>query len=190
MSEPGTDYSGLDIVVATSRDENGEVLFRELQRTRARVRHVWPAPCRLPDDTDVIFCDATKNFTQAIPWLPGEPGAALVAIVDATTDLDTIRTAAPDAVLHRPFTRQSVLMSLMLARAHFTYAGRLLQRIHKLDETSRMIRSVERAKTMLMATRKMREEEAYKFIRTQAMTRRISIGALATAIVDSGDLLG
>ncbi len=185
-----SDFTGLDIIVASGRDGNGEVLFRELQRTRARVRHAWPLPARLPEDTDVIFCDAIPDVLGLIPWVPGEPKAALVAIVDDATGLDVIRTSTPDAVLHRPFTRQAVLISLLQDRTHFSYTEWLRQRIQKLDETSRMIRSVKRAKTMLMTTRKMREEEAYRFIRNQAMARRISIGALATAIVDSEDVLG
>ena len=106
------------------------------------------------------------------------------------TDLDVLRRATPDAVLHRPFSAQAVLAALMVAHANFAYAGKLRQRIQKLDETSRTIRSVERAKTMLMQSRRMREEEAYRFIRSQAMTRRISIGAFAAAIVESGDALG
>ena len=189
-SSSGGDLAGLDIVVASSRDENGEVLFRELQRTRARVRHLWPLPERLPEDTAVIYCDAVPAIGNLVPWIPGEAKAALVAIVDPVADLDILRTCAPDAVLHRPFTRQAVLASLMLARSHFTYIERLRARIQRLDETSRTIRSVERAKTILMASRKMREEDAYQFIRTQAMTRRMSIGALASAIVDSSELIG
>jgi two-component system, response regulator / RNA-binding antiterminator len=41
-----------------------------------------------------------------------------------------------------------------------------------------------------MQTRKRGEDEAYHFIRRQAMDRRVSISALATAIVDSHNGLG
>ena len=186
----GTSLADLDIVVAVPRDESGQVLLRELQRTRARVRHVWPLAEPLPEGCDVIFCEATAEASRLVPWPPGQPSATLVMVAGATVDLDVLRRATPDAVLHRPFAGQAVLASLMVAHANFSYASRLRQRIQKLDETSRNIRSVERAKTMLMQTRKMREEEAYRFIRNQAMTRRISIGALATAIVEAGDLSG
>jgi AmiR/NasT family two-component response regulator len=41
-----------------------------------------------------------------------------------------------------------------------------------------------------MQTRRLDEDEAYRFIRRQAMNRRVSITAVAAAIVDSKDLLG
>ncbi len=52
------------------------------------------------------------------------------------------------------------------------------------------MRSVERAKAILMRNRKLSEGDAYHYLRSQAMERRVTIGALANAIVDSQDLLG
>ena len=63
-------------------------------------------------------------------------------------------------------------------------------RIDKLDETLRSFRSVERAKNILMEKRDLDEEEAYHFMRRQAMNQRISIGVVAAAIIDSHDILG
>ncbi len=77
-----------------------------------------------------------------------------------------------------------------MARNLFRYECRLRRRIDKLDENLRTMRSVERAKRILMGSRGLTEEEAYNYLRKQAMDRRASIGALATAIVDSQELLG
>jgi AmiR/NasT family two-component response regulator len=63
-------------------------------------------------------------------------------------------------------------------------------RIDKLDENLRNMRSVERAKSIIMLRNNVNEEEAYQFLRRQAMTKRVSIGAIANAIVDSQELLG
>ena len=41
-----------------------------------------------------------------------------------------------------------------------------------------------------MTTRRLQEDEAYGFIRRQAMDRRVSASAVAAAIVDSFELLG
>src|SRR5438105_2606748 len=93
------EIANLDIVVATRRDDSGEVLIRELQRTRGRVRHVWPIPEMLPEDADVIFCDLIPGLSARVPWLPGEPKAALVVIVPPAPppDLDLLRNCAPEA---------------------------------------------------------------------------------------------
>lgn len=186
------ELSKLDIVVTCERDDGGDVLLKDLQRTRARVRHVWPVPARLPDDTDVIFCDFAPDLAGRIPWVPGDPSAALVIILPRgpDADLELLCHCAPDAVLHRPFTSQATLTSLVLARAQFAYEKRLRGRIGKLDETLRTIRSVERAKAILMSRRNIREDEAYQFMRRQAMSRRVPISAIANAIVDTEEMLG
>lgn len=186
-----SEISGLDIVVATRRDEHGELLVRELQRTRSRVRHEWPAPERMPEDADVLFCDLAPGLPGRLPWVPGEPKAALVVIIPVVPppDLDLLRNCAADAVLHRPFTSHAVLVALVQARSRFGYEQRLRWRVDKLDETLRSIRAVERAKAILVSTRNMREEEAYHFLRRQAMDRRLSISAVAAAIVDSHEIL-
>src|SRR5436189_255263 len=67
---------------------------------------------------------------------------------------------------------------------------RLRGRIERLDENLRSMRTVERAKAILMETRRMPENEAYAFIRRQAMDRRVSASSVAGAIVDSFELLG
>jgi AmiR/NasT family two-component response regulator len=156
------------------------------------VRRLWPLPPRLPEDADVIFCEFVPELPQCLPWVPGQPTAALIAVMSAVQapDLKLLRNCAPHAVLHRPFTAHTVLTSLALARAQFLYERRLRSRIDKLDETLRAFRSVERAKTILMQTRKLDEDEAYHFMRRLAMNRRVSINAVAAAIVDSNDVLG
>jgi AmiR/NasT family two-component response regulator len=188
----GSEISSLEIVVAVRRDDEGDALARELLRTRSRVRRLWPMSTRLPEDADVIFCELVPELPQCLPWVPGEPLAALVAVTPAiqAPDLKLLRNCAPHAVLHRPFTPGAVVTSLALARAQFLYERRLRSRIDKLDETLRAFRSVERAKTILMQSRKLDEEEAYHFMRRQAMNRRVSISAVAAAIVDSHDVLG
>ncbi|RMD62888.1 MAG: ANTAR domain-containing protein [Alphaproteobacteria bacterium] len=185
------EMSQLDIVVATRRDEYGEMLIRELQRTRAKVRHLWPLPDMLPSEADVVFCDLVAGLADRIPWIPGDPKAALIVITPQAPppDIDAMVHCAPDAVLHRPFTTHAILTSLALARSHYLYGQRLRTRIEKLDETLRSMRAVERAKAILMNTRAMREDEAYHFLRRQAMSRRMSISAVAAAIVDANEIL-
>jgi AmiR/NasT family two-component response regulator len=178
--------------VVTTRDGEGDFLIRELQRTRARVRHLWPVPEMLPSDADVTFCDMEAGLPSRLPWTAGQPATALVLLLPPTSpvDLTLLKNCAPDAVLHRPFSSAAIVTGLFMARTHFTYHRRLRSRIDKLDETLRASRAVERAKTILMARRQLGEEDAYNFIRQQAMDRRQSISVVASAIIDSHELLG
>jgi AmiR/NasT family two-component response regulator len=186
------EISSLEILMAVPRDEDGDLLARELLRTRGSVRRVWPLPSRLSDAVDVMFCELVLALPQCLPWVPGQPTAALVVVTQAVQmpQLKLLRNCAPHAVLHRPFTTGTVLTSLAIARAQFLYEQRLRTRIDKLDETLRAFRSVERAKNILMEKRKLGEEEAYHFMRRKAMSQRVSIGAVAAAIIDSYDILG
>jgi hypothetical protein len=165
------EISSLEILVAVPRDEEGDMLARELLRTRSGVRRLWPLPPRLPDGVDVMFCELTPELPQCLPWVPGQPLAALVVVTPAVhmPPLKLLRNCAPHAVLHRPFTTGTVLTSLAVARAQFLY---------------------ERAKNILMEKRNLDEEAAYHFMRRQAMSQRVSVGAVAAAIIDSRDILG
>lgn len=181
----------LNIAVIVERDENGESLIRELQRQRAGVRHIWPLPAQLPLQYDAIFCVLSSDLPQRIPWVPGEPSSALILVDDGKgpLNLDLIHNCAGHGMLHYPATSRMVQSVLMLAREGFQYERRLRGRIEKLDESLRTMRLVERAKALLVRLKNISEEEAYSFLRRQAMEKRVTIGAVAATVIDSYDLL-
>ncbi|MDQ6437526.1 ANTAR domain-containing protein [Mesorhizobium sp. LHD-90] len=182
----------MKVAVIVERDDDGERLIRELQRMRCGVHHEWPMPQQVPAQFDAIFCALTDDLPQRLPWLPGEPAAALI-VVDhgkGALDLTLLHNCAPHAVLTYPSTGRAAQASLAVARSHFLYERRLRSRIDKLDDSLRTTRSVERAKSLLIRVKKVSEEEAYNYLRRQAMERRVTIGAVANAIIDSYDLLG
>jgi len=186
------ELADLTVVVLAPVDDQTTLLLRELQRYRMRVQQVWPMPTTVPGDADIVFCEYCPDLARRLPWIPGDARSALVVIVPATEPIqvEPLSHATPNAVLSRPFTPNGVLSSLVLERSQFGYERRLRSKIEKLDENLRSMRTVERAKAILMATRQMPETEAYSFIRRQAMDRRVSASAVAAAIVDSFELLG
>ncbi|WP_298256748.1 ANTAR domain-containing protein [Bradyrhizobium sp.] len=186
------EFADLTAVILAPLDDQASLLLRELQRYRMRARQVWPMPTTVPGDADVVYCEYCPDLARRLPWIPGDARSALVVIVPATEPIqaDALSHATPNAVLSRPFTPNAVLSSLVLARSQFGYERRLRSKIERLDENLRSMRTVERAKAILMATRQMPETEAYGFIRRQAMDRRVSASAVAAAIVDSFELLG
>jgi len=186
------EFAGLNAVIVAPLDDQTNLLLRELQRFRMCVRQVWPMPESVPGDADVVYCEYSPDLARRLPWIPGDARSALVVIVpqSETVRAEALTHATPNAVLARPFTTNAVLCSLVLARSQFGYERRLRSKIEKLDENLRSMRTVERAKAILMATRQMPETEAYRFIRQQAMDRRVSASVVAAVIVDSFELLG
>lgn len=189
---PLQEFADLSAVIVAPVDDQTGLLLRELQRFRMRVRQVWPLPESVPGDADVVYCEYSPDLARRLPWIPGDARSALVVIVPQVEAIrpESLTHATPNAVLARPFTTNAVLSSLVLARSQFGYERRLRSKIEKLDENLRSMRTVERAKTILMATRQMQETEAYRFIRQQAMDRRVSASVVAAVIVDSFELLG
>lgn len=185
-------FVDLDIAVITERNDHGERLLREVQKSRARVNYIWPVPDELPAEYDIIFCDLVADLPSRVRGVPGVPESALVVIipVNGIDDVSVLEACAPHAVVHMPLTPTSVLTSLVLARNNFTYERRLRQRIDKLDDTLQSMKTIERAKVLMMQAKNISEEEAYQRLRQSAMKRRTSIGKLAAAIVDSDNLIG
>lgn len=180
----------LDVLVLVPRQDDTDFLIREVQRTRARVQQCWPMPDPFPE-ADIVFAEIAPGLPTRLPWLPGAAKAALVGIIPRTpVDLELLKSCAADAVLHRPFEAQAIRVSLAQAWNRFGYEQRLRARIDKLDETLRTVRIVERAKAILVRARNIGEDEAYHVIRRQAMERRLSVGAVAEAIVDSQEIIG
>jgi hypothetical protein len=98
------DISALDIIVAVPPDQHGDMLARELSRTRGSVRRIWPLPERLPTSADVMFCELTPELAQCLPWVPGKPLAALVAVVNAI-GAQSRRSLSCGRSLARPWSR-------------------------------------------------------------------------------------
>ncbi len=190
--EAGSGVLDLDAVVIAAQDAETDALIRELQRHRARVRRIWPMPEKVPGDTDVILVDYAEGLIDRLPWMPGEARSAVVVLAGAARDPapERLLDCTPDAVLYRPWRPEQVVATVLVAHRQFDYTRRLRERIDRLDENLRTIRHVERAKGILMSTRGMSEDDAYRFLRRQAMDRRTTVNAIAAAVIDSFELLG
>lgn len=190
-NEAAPTFANLSILAVVDPDTEGEALIRGLQRTQARVSHVWPAPSSYPVDVDIVLSELLDDLPQRMPWTPGEFPVALCLIIreQARLNMATLRDSTPHGTISLPVRRNDIAVGLTVTLEQFHYERRLRARIDKLDDYIRAIRSVERAKAVIMARKQIDENEAYHYLRRQAMARRISIGELALAIVDTDQLL-
>jgi AmiR/NasT family two-component response regulator len=193
MSMPGTavrpleQFSRLTITLVSELDEQGNMLLRELQRTRARVRQRWPVPERIGEETDIVVCEYMPDLSRRCAWMPGEATAASIVLLPQSGqyDIRTLQAALPDAVMHRPYSPQAIQTALVIGWDHFSFARRQRSRIARLDENVRSLRDIERAKLVIMAEKNISEYKAFNVLRDMAMERRITIAALAASLVDS-----
>lgn len=183
----GSDIQHAKIVVCCEPDLSLQNAMRELQRTRAEVRMIWPGPARLSGGMDILVCEYGPGLADMLPWKPGEAEAALILVLPQNGRFDDADVVglAPNAVLQRPVQPDLMRMAVINAWSQFRYERRLRDRIVRLDENLRAIRDVERAKMLLMTEQGITEDAAYKMLRDMAMQRQVTIAALATAVVGS-----
>jgi AmiR/NasT family two-component response regulator len=166
-----------------------DAMIRALQRLRCNITHIWPMPATLPGKIEMIICTLDDDLPQRIPWLPGEPEAALVIIDSGIGELDLklIRNCGAHGMLQPPIDQRNLQANLCLALDRYQYESRLRARIQKLDENLRSSRLIERAKTLLAKSKSITEDEAYAMLRKQSMEQRVAIGTIAQAVVDAHD---
>ena len=189
---PLADLPRLSVTVVHPRDQDGDLLVQHLQRAGCRVTQAWPAPSELPADTEVVFLLLDGHGTLDLPWLAGTPAAAVVAVIGRETPAVSalLASCSPQAVIVKPADRLQILTNLILAHNNFRYERRLLSKVSKLEETLRSIRKVEKAKAILMRTRQIEEPDAYEYLRSQAMKKRVPITVVAAAVIDAHEVLG
>lgn len=191
LEELPIDLHELRIIVIHPRDQDGEFLLRHLQRLRCRVDLLWPPPQKIETPADITFCLLQDDTYALCCELMHTRQTAIAGIVDPANARapQLLAAAGPQVVLTKPFEATAILTNVMVAYKNSRYEKRLLNKIAKLEETLRSIRTVERAKLILMQARNIDESEAYAFLRDQAMKKRISIGSVASVVVESGNIL-
>jgi len=185
------DLRQLRIMVIHPRDQDGEFLLRNLQRLRCQVDLIWPPPNKIEGAADIAFCLLQVETASLCSELMHPRQTAIAAIVDPADPRapQLLAAIAPQVVITKPFEAVAILTNLVVAFTNSRYQRRLLNKIAKLEETLRSIRTVERAKVILMKVRNIDESEAYAYLRDQAMRKRISVGSIASVVVESGDIL-
>jgi two-component system, response regulator PdtaR len=102
-------------------------------------------------------------------------------------NLQEIRAACPDAILQRPYLPQAIDVAIVVALDHFSYGKRMRTRVARMEESIRSMRDIERAKQIIMARSKVDEGEAFRVLREMAMTKRVTVAAIAAKLVDSAE---
>ena len=138
---------------------------------------------------DVILLDINMPGLDGIAVadrVMREMACTTVVVLSAMSQDELIDRAVELGVAHyhvKPINRDQLRACLLTAVA----ADR---RRRAAEQRLKERKTVERAKGLVMDVRRLSEEEAYRFLRTESQNRRVSIHDLATAVVMGKDLLG
>ncbi len=182
----------LRVLAFHPKDADGELLTEQLQRIGCQVVTMWPPLPELPDSVDVVFCAVRPDHAAvACPWMGPEPAMPMIALIgyENPTIIDAAMRMGAAAVLTSPLRSSGILSALALAKHLHEERTELRQRVNRLQKKLLSANQIGQAKAILVRTRHVSDEEAYRIIREQAMSKRTTTEDIARAIIQADDVL-
>ncbi|WP_225026037.1 ANTAR domain-containing response regulator [Xinfangfangia pollutisoli] len=178
----------LSVVVLHPMDEEGMALTDHLRRIGCMPQLVWPVPEQLPRGTNIVLVAIVDDQREALRRLfrtMGNPAPTILAIVsyENPATLQLVLESGAMAVIGRPIKPFGLLTNLAIARNIWTQTQNLARDARRYKRKVKGEQAVSRAKTILMASRAIDEDQAHRELRAEAMSRRIAIEALAQEII-------
>ncbi|MEJ2114948.1 MAG: ANTAR domain-containing protein [Gammaproteobacteria bacterium] len=188
------DLRKLKVLVVHPNNEQGSEICQHIERIGCKVRMVWPCPKHIKLTTDVVFLQTLEDhpFVEKPAWLADEKNSpTIIAIVDYEnpTVLQTAYELGAHAILNTPVRPFGLLANLVIGRAHWRRELILGSRVKKLETKIRNIHAVEHAIAILERANSISREQAYEFIRSKAMERRLTTEDVAQEIVSADKTL-
>ena len=139
---------------------------------------------------DLIVCfDPTPNqafFEQCASVSRSAPRPVAVFTTDPDAEKIALATRSGiHAYVVAGYNRNRLRAVIHLAQARFQEDQQLRQELAKLQRRFEERKLLDRAKGILMGARNLREEEAYRALRSAAMATKQRIGELAQTVIDS-----
>jgi AmiR/NasT family two-component response regulator len=186
------DLRSLKICVFNPPDQDGEELTRQLERIGCQVQAFWPALPEPPQGTDLVFIALTPEMSkQKFEWCTAEEAPPVIAIVayENPTIIDAMLRTGAKAVIASPVRSFGLLSALVLARELTSVAKKQNKRIARLESKLAGIRVLGEAQDILCKQYDIDKENAYRLIRQQAMSKRVTAEEIALAIVNAKEVL-
>lgn len=183
----------LRILLLHPYDSEGEELMKHLNRIGCQVMTRWPPLPETPRDVDVVLLAvrALVENNLEFHWDPDDPPAALMALVDYENPIivERVLRLKAQAVIGLPLRPFGILANLLLSTTNHKRERKLALRIKRLKSKLSAYRDIDEAKNILIRIHGVSEAQAYQIIRDQAMNRRTTVEAIATAIINTSDLV-
>ena len=180
------------VMVFHPKDADGELLVQQLERIGCQVITMWPPLAELPDTVDVVFCAVRPDHGAVrCPWMDGDPPVPVIAVInyENPTVVDAALRIGARAVLISPLRSAGILSSLAMAKHQHAELRESRRRTARLEQKLLSANQISAAKAILVRTRNVSDEEAYRIIREQAMSKRTATEDIARAIIYADGIL-
>lgn len=184
----------LRVLIIHPRDNEGEELIRHVNRIGCQVEATWPIPPEIDSRVDVVIALVRQEHNDSLQELFKDErklAPTTIAIVDYEnpTVLQAVMDIGAQAVIGKPIRPFGVLTNLILARQIWDQESQLNDKIRKLERKVAGMKKLSQAKALLMKLQNITEEEAYKIIRGQAMSKRATTQEIAQSILNANEIL-
>jgi AmiR/NasT family two-component response regulator len=184
----------LNVLVLHPRDSDADDLIQQLNRIGCNVETMWPPPETLPGSVDVVFVEIKEAIPPALARLLSprpEQRPTLIGIIayENPSVLTGILDMDVQAVIPKPLRAFGVMSSMLMARRIWERQHEALKNEEKLRQKLEHVQIITEAKFILMRHHGIGEDEAYRIIRSHAMTRRSTTVDIANAIINADGLL-
>jgi AmiR/NasT family two-component response regulator len=183
----------LNVVVFHPEDQDGQEIIGQLHRIGCRVQAFWPALDKLPADVDLVFLAVRPEVLSIdLPWLRREGAPPVIAVVTYENPVLVEAVLALDAygVIASPVKSFGLLTSMVVAINQAQRACEREKMLVRAEQRLASQRKIAKAKAILMQSRGISEDEAYKLIRSRAMGRRVTTEEIADAVIQANEILG
>ncbi|MCP1676769.1 AmiR/NasT family two-component response regulator [Natronocella acetinitrilica] len=189
------DLRALRVLVMHPRDSHAEELLQQVTRIGCRAEAIWPLPQSVPDCADVVFVEVNETPSRGLRHLfdggaTSRPTLIGIAGYENPSVLQNLLELRVDAVVTKPLRAYGVLSSMVMARRIWHEFRCVEKTISKLKSKVENTQKISQAKFILMRLHKISEEEAYRTIRSQAMSKRTTTAEIAQAIINADGILG
>ena len=184
------DLRGLRVHVMHPPDAESSAMVEHLGRIGCIAMVVWPLPTQLPDNTDLVLLAIEHDSGELLRRLfgqQGRPQPTVIGIVgyENPSTLQVVLEIGAHAVIERPIRPFGLLTQLVIARSLWLRQQDDGQKVQKLARRLTNVRTVQRARLILMADQQLSEEQAYQTIRRRAMAKRVPIEEVAMVIINA-----
>lgn len=199
MKQRGTNSSllrqlrSMNVVVFHPEDQDGQEVIAQLHRIGCRVQAFWPPLEKLPADVDVVFLAVRPEVLSIdLPWLRRESTPPVIAVVTYENPVLVEAVLALDAygVIASPVKSFGLLTTMVVAINQAQRACEREKMLARAEQRLSSQRKIAKAKAILMQSRGISEDDAYKLIRSRAMGRRVTTEEIADAVIQANEILG
>lgn len=191
MQRPKQNFRGCSALLVMAEDRNQQALRNILAKLGVTTHHFDP-PGKIDDlkarlaATDILFVDADMLDGQFVPVVASSilPVVALIGI-ESPSRLQRAFDIEPSAILMKPVRSNGVYTALFFAFNERQRRQQVLGKLSTMQERLGARRIVVKAILHLMQSFGFNDEEAYRYLRKESMSKRIPVEELSAQILTS-----